>query len=140
MGNSITERVGKLEIAISTLVRNINEINSSIANGFSKVDENFKQTNEKIDAIRGGSTSSLHSLDLNFKQVDENFKQVNENFKQTNQKIDAIRGGSTSSLHTIDEKLSDLTNEISKINHVTKYDGLFDNMKIVTDNTNKKKR
>ena len=95
MENSLKERVGKLEIAISTLIQNVQKVNSSIAHGFSKVDENFKITNEKVDAIRGGSTSSLHS---------------------------------------VEGKLSDLTTEISKINHVTKYGGIFDNMKIVKDN------
>ena len=96
MDNKLEERVDKLEIAISTLIQNVQEVNSSIAHGFSKVDENFKLINEKIDAIRGGSNASLQ---------------------------------------TVEGKLTDLTVEISKINEVTNYGGIFDNMKIVKHGT-----
>jgi len=63
MMNNLEERIKKLEFTISSLIQNVQEVNLSIAHGFSKVDENFKITNEKIDAIRGGSSSSLHAVE-----------------------------------------------------------------------------
>lgn len=84
----LENRVQELEKTISTLLKHIQGVNSSIANGFEKVDKNFAIVNDKIDALRGNSTASIE---------------------------------------TVENKLTDLTVEISKINEVTSYEGIFDN-------------
>lgn len=136
MENNIEERVKKLETAISTLIHSVQGVNSLITDGFLKVNENFRLIDEKFRQV----DENFRKIDEKFNKIDEKFKKIDESFKLTNEKIDSIRGGSTSSLHTVEEQLSNLTTEISKINDVTKYGGIFDNMKVVNNDAVKKNR
>lgn len=59
----LENRVQEIENTISTFLKHIQEVNSSIANGFEKVDKNFVIVNDKIDALRGNSTSSMETVE-----------------------------------------------------------------------------
>lgn len=59
----LENRVQELENTISSLLKHIQEVNTSIANGFEKVDKNFAIVNDKIDALRGNSTASIETVE-----------------------------------------------------------------------------
>lgn len=66
----IEKRLSALESTILTLLKHIQEVNSSIVNGFEKVNKNFTvvngrldAVNGKIDALRGNSTASMETVE-----------------------------------------------------------------------------
>ncbi len=100
------KRVEILEKTITSLTDYIKFTNTNISNGFEKVNANF----EKI-------TKHLSQIDAELRIV--------------NAKIDKLDGNTSTGLGEVHVKLDDLKTEITKINDVTGYDGIFSNMKIV---------
>lgn len=102
----ITQRVLKVEGALTTVIGKIHDLSGSVASGFEKIDKNFNIVIGRLESVE----SRLDTIELALKE---------------------IRGNSTSSLETVEDKITCLTTEISKINEVTNYEGQFDNLKIV---------
>lgn len=74
----LENRVNKLEETISALLQHIKDVNHSITSGFEKVDKNFDKVNDKIDALRGRSTSSIETVELKLDDLTSEIKKINE--------------------------------------------------------------
>jgi hypothetical protein len=59
------------------------------------------------------------------------FTKVDENFVKVNDRLDTLQGDTTKGFKKVDVKLDTLHDEITKINDVTSYEHLYQNMKIV---------
>lgn len=103
------ERIAALEkqtAALTQYVKEVQESNKSIATGFDKVDSNF----EKITA---------------------HFNKIEKELILINYKIDNLDGSTSNSLNKVDIKLDDLKTEIQKINNITGYEDIYQNLKVI---------
>lgn len=100
------KRIEELEKAIAAIVSHQKQVHSSISDGFNKVGSNF----EKI-------TTHLHKIDNELTII--------------NKKIDLLSGNAEKGFGEVNVSLEDLKAEISKINDVTSYDHIYQNLKIV---------
>ena len=101
------KRIAKLESTIALLIDYVQQVNKTISGGLNKSDKNF----DKITI---------------------NLKRVQGDLAIINAKIDKLEGHTSNSLKKVDVKLDDLKTEIKKINSVTGYDDLFQNLKVVS--------
>ncbi|MEO7048979.1 MAG: hypothetical protein ABI091_26990 [Ferruginibacter sp.] len=97
-------KIEEVEKNLSILSKELVEIKELIGTGFKKVSNNFDSIKKEID--------SLH-LEVAF----------------ISKKIDLLKGETHSGLGDVGIKLENLTEEISKISIVTKYDEEYRNLK-----------
>ncbi len=100
------KRVEDLEKNLSAVVSHIKDVHSAISGGLGKVDTNF----EKI-------TAHLNKIEAELLIV--------------NSKIDSLSGNTEKGFGDVNVSLEDLKMEISKINDVTSYDHIYENLEIV---------
>ena len=96
------EKIAMLESNLSTLSKEMVSLKELIAGGFKKVDTNF--------SIVGNRLSTLE-------------KKINE----LNFKIENLDSNTSSGLNEVGTKIESLTEEITKISVVTKYDEMYKN-------------
>lgn len=101
------KRVSDLEKTIASLMEYIKGVNSSISEGFNKSNNNFDK-------------------------ITQHLKKIDGSIAIINAKIDSLDGSTNNNFGKVDVKLDDLKTEISKINNVTGYDELFQNLKRVS--------
>ena len=77
-----------------------------------------------------------HIKDVN-NSIATGFEKIESNFVIVNDKIDALRGNSTATIENVENQLNGLTLEISKINEVTSYEGIFNNTLKVVNGSSK---
>lgn len=95
---ALENRLASLEEKINSLLNHTQEVNASIANGFEKVEKNFEKVNEKIDALRGNSTSTIENVEIKLDDLKTEISKINEvtsyeeMFKNSGS-LKAIKGG-----------------------------------------------
>jgi chromosome segregation ATPase len=97
------QKIENLEKNLTSLTKEMLELKELIGTGFTKVSNNFSSIKKEID--------SLHA------KVDI-----------LNKKVDSLEGSTTDGFGEVGLKLENLTEEISKISVVTKYDEEFKNL------------
>ncbi|MEO8852843.1 MAG: hypothetical protein ABI359_03635 [Ginsengibacter sp.] len=99
-------KIEEVEKNISILSKELVEIKELIGTGFKKVSNNFDSIKKEIDSLR---------LEVSF----------------LGKKIDLLKGETSNGLGEVGFKLENLTEEISKISIVTKYDEEYKNMRSI---------
>lgn len=116
-------RITALDQMMVLHLEHLQNLNHTITDGFKKIDVLQNDVNSlKVD-VKGmkGDITSLKG-DVNSLKRDVNSLKGG---------LKLLKGNSTASMETIEVKLSELTLEIRKINEVTQYKGIFDNLKMV---------
>lgn len=107
------KRVETLEKSIIHLSAELKEVKELIGAGFKKVSTNFDSIKKEID--------SLHlKVDI-----------LGKKFDSLGKKFDSLEGNTTEGFEGVGLKLENLTEEISKISMVTRYEDEFNNLKII---------
>lgn len=96
------EKLSQIEQNVSILSKELVALKDLIANGFKKVDTNFSIVEKR-----------LHQLE----------KKINE----LNFKLENLDSNTSTGLNDVGTKIESLTEEITKISVVTKYDEMFKN-------------
>ncbi len=91
----------------------------------------MRKLQEQIISIENSIILVIESIKEIKSLMDYRFTLVDERLKEIDSKIDSIKGGSNYTLKSIEIKLEDLSNEVSKINEVTRYQSMFNNMSAV---------
>jgi uncharacterized coiled-coil DUF342 family protein len=98
------ERIETLEKKITVLSQDISEIKELIGSGFKKTDNNFDSIKKEMDGLTIKTESIKKSLEL-------------------------LRGSTDDGFGTVGLKLENLSDEISKIGIVTRYEEQFKHLK-----------
>ena len=73
--------------------------------------------------------SALKKIDANFELVEKQIYNLTVQFKVLNGTVENLKGSTTSGFDDVSVKIGSLTDEISKIGTVTRYDAYYKNLK-----------
>ena len=98
------ERLSQLENTISVLHSEVTDMRELLGSGFKKVETNFESLKNQVNNL-------------------------NVSVKVLNVRVEALKGTTNEGFEDVGVKIETLTEEISKIGTVTKYDEYFKNLK-----------
>jgi hypothetical protein len=100
------QRIIALESSVGAITTEIKSLGDLLVTGFRKVDNNFEKIGNEIKVLHG-------------------------QIEVLNKKVDLLQGDTKESLQNVDMRLENLSDEISKIGTVTKYEEYFNNLKVI---------
>jgi len=116
----------KIDTGLLHVNLRIDALQENTALGFEKIEKQLGDVNLRVDELQRNTASSFEKMEKSIWKVTD---KVDHGLLNVEDRIDALRGNSITSLESIEIKLDDLKIEISKINDVTSYEGIFENSK-----------
>jgi hypothetical protein len=92
------------------------------------VEKSLNLLSEELKAIRESVSAGFVKVNANFTVISNRLISLEKQVRELNFKVDNLDGSTSKGLSEVGNKIESLTDEISKISAVTKYDEEFKNL------------
>jgi methyl-accepting chemotaxis protein len=88
------ERFSKIEQLLGVMVENISNARKAISEGFSKVDDNFKEVHRKIDELSGHTSNDFKDVKVELRNIHDEISKIGNvtGYEEVFRNLTAVKG------------------------------------------------
>ncbi len=93
------------------------------------LEKTSRQLIDYMQDSRGNISAGFEKVNSNFEKITAHLQKIDKDIKTLSAQLEQLNGSTNNGFGDVNVKLEDLKVEITKINDVTGYEGIFTNLK-----------